>query len=114
MLSKAGDYSDEPVKQIFLDGKRVEIAEVRPRPSVLSKNMKISRCSRNGCEERRLSREQRIKLERCNYEGSLLSDPDSKVSLVACRGDDVNDIQVISDHVSITPIQSVCTRVVYQ
>jgi len=99
--NKAGDYSDEPVKQIILDGKRNEIAEVKPRPSVLSRDLKISKCSKHGCEERRLSREQRIKLERCNYEGSLLSDPDSKVSLVACRGDDVNDIQVISDHTSL-------------
>ena len=81
---------------------------------MLSRDFKISKCSKHGCQERRLSREQRIKLEQCNYEGSLLSDPDSKVSLVACRGDDVNDIQLISDHVSITPIQSACTRVVYQ
>jgi len=99
--NKAGDYSDEPVKQIILDGKRNEIAEVKPRPSVLSKDFKISKCSKHGCEEKRLSREQRIRLEKCNYEGSLLSDPDSKVSLVACRGDDVNDIQVISDHSSL-------------
>jgi len=99
--NKAGDYSDEPVKQIILDGKRKEVAEVRPRPSVLSRDLKISKCSKHGCEERRLSREQRIKLERCNFEGSLLSDPDSKVSLVACRGDDVNDIQVISDHTTL-------------
>lgn len=101
IANKAGDYSDEPVKQIILDGKRNEVAEVRPRPSVLSRDFKISKCSKHGCKERRLSREQRIKLEQCNYEGSLLSDPDSKVSLVACRGDDVNDIQVISDHTSL-------------
>jgi len=108
IFDKAGDYSSEPVKQISLDGKNSEIAEVRPRPSVFAEDMDISECSQFGCEERRISRRERKKLEQCTFEGNLLSDPDSKVSLVACGSDGVKDIQVVSGR---TDLESSAYRV---
>ena len=81
-------------------GKNNEIAEVHPRPILFSKKTRITECSKKGCNAKKISKQQIAKLEHCNFEGYLLSDPDAKVSLVKCSQNGANSVQVISEKVS--------------
>ena len=40
-------------------------------------------------------------MDRCNFEGSLDSDPQSKVNLVGCLGDGKEDISIMSSKVPL-------------
>jgi len=95
----ASDYSGNPGKEIVLDGKNKEKALIYPKKNLFSKNFKMMDCSSKGCEKETLSEEEKIKFDNCNYEGYVVSDPDSKVSLSQCDRNN-KDVSIVSDKVN--------------
>ena len=63
--------------------------------------MKVESCTGlNKCSKKNVGRKLESLLERCNFEGRIEEDPQSKVSLVSCeRG--AADISVVSDKVNL-------------
>jgi len=102
ITDKAGDYSDNPAKEVVLDGKNNEKAVLHPRKSLFSKNFKIKECSKKGCKKKTLSKDEKAKFDKCNYKGYVISDPDSKVSLTTCNDHGINDIVVVSEKTNLT------------
>merc|ERR1712142_1040333 len=88
------DYSDNSGKEVTLDGKSKEKS--------FSKNVKLMDCSSEGCEKQILSEEEKRKFDKCNYEGYVESDPDSKVSFNQCNENEVKDITIISDKAKLS------------
>ena len=48
-----------------------------------------------------MSKKLKEKFDRCNFEGSLTSDPQSKVKLVGCLDDGTEDISIMSSKVPL-------------
>merc|ERR1712142_1129144 len=96
------DYSDNSGKEVTLDGKSKEKALLYPKKNLFSKNVKLMDCSSEGCEKQILSEEEKRKFDKCNYEGHVESDPDSKVSFNQCNENEVKDITIISDKAKLS------------
>merc|ERR1712042_100479 len=96
------DYSDNSGKEVTLDGKSKEKALLYPKKNLFSKNVKLMDCSSEGCEKQILSEEEKRKFDKCNYEGYVESDPDSKVSFNQCNENEVKDITIISDKAKLS------------
>ena len=82
-----------------MEGETNEKALLYPKKSIFSKKFKVTGCSKDGCVRQKLSREQKTKLDNCNYEGRVVSDPDSKVSLIQCNENGVKDVSIVSEKV---------------
>lgn len=67
--------------------------------NLFSKNVKLVECSKKGCEKLDLSFEERTKFDKCNFKGSVISDPDSKVTLSQCDANGFTDISIVSEKV---------------
>ena len=94
-----GDYSGDSGKVIVLDGKTKARAMLYPKDNLFSKNFQIEECSSKGCKKEPLSRKERKKLDKCSFEGHVVGDPDSKVSLNQCDDNGVKDISIVSEKV---------------
>jgi len=98
----AGDYSNNPAKEVVLDGKIKEKAVLYPKKNLFSKSFKIEECSTDGCKKDTVSNDEKADFDDCIYQGRLLSDQDSKVSLSQCNEDGVKDISIVSDKTNLT------------
>ena len=85
-----------------MDGKSNEKAVLFPKKNLFGSKFKIRECSNKGCKKESLSREEMEKLDKCVYQGHVVSDPDSKVSLNQCDEKGVKDISVVSEKVCIS------------
>eukprot|EP00091_Calanus_sinicus_P014601 TRINITY_DN3220_c0_g1_i2.p1 TRINITY_DN3220_c0_g1~~TRINITY_DN3220_c0_g1_i2.p1 ORF type:complete len:284 (-),score=32.92 TRINITY_DN3220_c0_g1_i2:326-1177(-) len=97
-----GDYSNAGGKELILDGKTNERAIVFPKKSIFGKNFKIRECSSSGCKKETLSKEKRRRYDKCNYEGHIVSDPNSKVSFIKCDENGVKDIVIVAEKANLT------------
>ena len=87
------------MKELFLGGKKKEKAILHPKQNLFSEKFQLKECSRTGCEVQSLSDEKKRRLNKCNFEGHVLSDPDSKVSFSECDENGVKDVSIVSDQV---------------
>ena len=67
--------------------------------NLFCKNVKLVECSKKGCEKLDISMEERTKFDKCNFKGSVISDPDSKVTLSQCDAHGFTDISIVSEKV---------------
>ena len=65
----------------------------------MAKNFKLTKCGKSGCHSKKLAEEEKDKFSKCNYEGSLDSDQESKVTLAACNKNGFKDITIVSSKV---------------
>ena len=82
-----------------MEGETNEKALLYPKKSLFSKKFKVMECTKDGCVRQKLSQEQKTKFAKCNYEGHVLSDPDSKVSFIQCNENGVKDVSIVSEKV---------------
>ena len=66
---------------------------------MFAKDFKLTKCGKSGCHSKKLTEEEQYKLSKCNYEGSLDSDQESKVNVAACNENGVKDIAIVSNKV---------------
>ena len=63
--------------------------------------MKVESCTEiKKCVKHRIGKNLKNHLRRCNFEGKIRGDPDSKVSLVNCEKG-ASDISIVSDKVNL-------------
>jgi len=95
--SDGNDYAMIEAKEIKLDGEDSEAAIVFPKKPLFSDNFKVSECKGSLCKSEHLSDKEKNKLSKCTFEGTLRSDPKSKVSVSGCLKNGGMDISLISD-----------------
>jgi len=93
-----GDYSTGPGKEVILNGENQEKAVLFQKTNLFSKQINIETCSKeDGCKKQYLPSEEKNKFDKCTFEGHLVSDPDSKVSLSQCDENGFQDISIVSE-----------------
>ena len=99
LVLQKGDYNDQDAKEITLDGLSKENIKVFPKKDLFGKHSKIFDCSESGCGSEEVSKEQKKKLSKCTYEGTLKDDPDSRVNLIMCDPKGSQNLVILSDKV---------------
>lgn len=86
-------------KQVVLNHENTAV--LYQRAPLFSRGMKVESCTGiKKCAKHRIDKKLTNQLKRCNFEGRIQGDPDSKVTLVNCEKG-ASDISIVSDRANL-------------